>query len=108
MSSSHLDRPMKALHVTPAFSPAHAYGGAVAAIHDLCVELEQAGCSIKVLTTNGNGDKQVLDLETDHEVKAISHLGVRYCRRIWRQAISPSLLRHIPDYVRWADVVHLH
>jgi glycosyltransferase involved in cell wall biosynthesis len=99
---------MKVLHITPAFSPAHAYGGAVAAIHDLCVGLEQAGCSIKVLTTNGNGDNQVLDIETDHEVEAASHLSVRYCRRIRRQAVSPSLLRHIPDYVSWADVVHLH
>lgn len=108
MSSSHLDRPMKVLHVTPAFAPAHAYGGAVAAIHDLCAGLEHAGCSIKVLTTNGNGDKQVLDVETDHEVEAASQLRVRYCRRIRRQAVSPSLLRHIPDYVRWADVVHLH
>ncbi|MGE5709187.1 MAG: glycosyltransferase [Nitrospira sp.] len=99
---------MKVLHMTPAFAPAHAYGGAVAAIHDLCVELDRAGCFIKVLTTNGNGDKQVLEIETDHEVKAASHLPVRYCRRIRQQSVSPSLLRHIPDYVRWADVVHLH
>lgn len=99
---------MKVLHITPAFAPAHAYGGAVAAIHDLCVGLEQAGCSIKVLTTNGNGDKQVIDVETDHEVEAASHLRVRYCRRIRRQAVSPSLLTQLPDYVRWADVVHLH
>lgn len=96
------------LHVTPAFTPAHAYGGAVAVIHDLCVGLEQAGCSVKVLTTNGNGDNQVLAVETDREVKAADCLAVRYCRRIWRQAVAPSLLRHITDYVRWADLVHLH
>jgi len=99
---------MKVLHVTPAFPPAHAYGGAVVAIHDLCVELEQAGCSIKVLTTDGNGDDKTLDIETDHEVEFAFRLRVRYCRRIRRQAVSPSLLRHLPDYVRWADVVHLH
>ncbi len=94
--------------MTPAFAPAHAYGGAVAAIHDLCIELGQAGCSIKVLTTNGNGDNQVLAVETDYEVKAASRFDIRYCRRIWRQAVSPTLLRHMPGYVRWADVVHLH
>jgi glycosyltransferase involved in cell wall biosynthesis len=99
---------LKVLHVTPAFAPAHTYGGAVAAIQDLCVGLEQAGCSIKVLTTNGNGDEQVLDVETDDEVTVTPRLQIRYCRRIRRQAVSPSLFARVSEYVRWADVVHLH
>ena len=34
-------------------------------------------------------------------------LRVRYCRRLMPHSVSAMFLREIPQYVRWADVVHL-
>ena len=108
MSFSPPDRPMRVLHVTPAFAPSVAYGGAVTVIYDLCSSLASAGVTVNVLTTNGNGDDKVLDVDCDREVPLAPGLRARYCRRICRQAVSPEFMRYLPSAVRWADVVHLH
>ena len=97
---------MNILQVTPSFHPAYVYGGPIRSVYELCCNLARAGCQVRVLTTDANGADAVLDVDTTHES---DHDGfcVRYCHRIKDVSISPTLLRLLPEYVRWADVVHL-
>src|SRR5262249_36805132 len=98
---------LKVLHVTPSFHPAYVYGGTTRSVYDLCRNVLKAGCDVKVLTTDANGPGAVLEVYTDHETTLESGLVARYCRRIMDVSVSPTLLRLLPVYVRWADVVHL-
>jgi glycosyltransferase involved in cell wall biosynthesis len=97
---------LKVLHVTPSFHPAHIYGGPTRSVYELCCNLARAGCQVRVLTTDANGPNAVLDVDTNREVE-LTGFRVRYCHRIKDVSISPALLRLLPDYIRWADVVHL-
>jgi glycosyltransferase involved in cell wall biosynthesis len=58
-----------------------------------------------VLTTNANG-RATLDVGHDESAME-SNLRVRYTRRAALESIAPALLAHLPELVRWADVVHL-
>jgi glycosyltransferase involved in cell wall biosynthesis len=49
----------------------------------------------------------VLDVPTTGEVDMGERLRVRYCPRIMPHSVSPTFLRELPNYVRWADVVNL-
>jgi glycosyltransferase involved in cell wall biosynthesis len=98
---------MKVLHVVPSFFPAHAYGGPIISVYELCVELARQGCEVRVLTTDANGLAQVLDVEKERPVDLAPNLTVRYCRRRLRHSVSPELLRELPGLVGWADVTHL-
>ena len=60
-----------------------------------------------MLTTDSNGLEQELDVEITREVKLADFLSVRYCRRLIQESVSLSLLKLLPSYIRWADVVHL-
>jgi len=95
------------LHIIPSFFPAWRQGGPIEWGHRLCRGVAEAGCHVRVLTTDSNGLEQVLDVEKDQEVKMADLLSVRYCRRLFQESVSPTLLRCVPSYVRWADVVHL-
>lgn len=97
---------VKVLQITPFFFPAHTYGGPIAVLHDLCYQSAAAGCEVRVLTTNANGN-QILDVPTDKEVELWSGCQVRYCQRVAGDAVSPRFLAELPHYTRWADVVHL-
>lgn len=98
---------MNILHVTSSYYPAHHYGGSVTAVDALCRSLATLGCEVKVLTTDSNGIDTTILVNTNSEVCLVDRLHVRYCRRWFRHAISPSLIRWLPRYVQWADVVHL-
>lgn len=98
---------MNILHIIPSFFPAWRQGGPIEWGHRLCRGVAEAGCHVRVLTTDSNGLEQVLDVEKDQEVKMADFLSVRYCRRLFQESVSPTLLRCVPSYVRWADVVHL-
>lgn len=98
---------MKVLHVAPSFYPAHVYGGPTQSVYKLCCNLLTAGCEVKVLTTDANGKDAVLDVDTTKEITTESGLAVRYCHRIAGDTLSPTLLRLLPSYIGWADVVHL-
>lgn len=98
---------LKVLHVTPSFYPAFVYGGPTRTVHQLCLALADAGCDIRVLTTDANGPDAVLEVETDSELQLGEGLSVRYCHRISNVSVSPALLRLLTSYVGWADVVHL-
>ena len=98
---------MKVLHVTPVFYPAHGDGGPVIAFYQLCLSLAELGCDVRVLTTDAHGWDKVLDVEKEREVEIVENLRVRYCKRLMRRSVSPTLLRLLPHYIKWADVVHL-
>ncbi len=65
------------------------------------------GVEVRVLTTNTNGLDAVLEVETSREIGLEAGLSIRYCPRVMRHSVSPSLLRWLPAHVRWADLVHL-
>lgn len=98
---------MKILHIVPSFFPAHVYGGPIASVYQLCRYLARKGCDVRVLTTDANGPDKVLDVHTAREVELADSLHVRYCHRLIRHSVSISLLRLLPSYIRWADLVHL-
>jgi glycosyltransferase involved in cell wall biosynthesis len=98
---------MKILHITPAFYMAHIYGGPIESVYKLCHYLVLNGCEVRVLTTDANGVDKVLDVDKGREIEIDKSLYVRYCRRIMRHSVSPTLTRLLPFYVHWADVVHL-
>ena len=98
---------MKVLHVVPSFHPAYFYGGPIRSTFELCRNLVELGCEVRVLTTDANGLSQVLDVDKNEEVELPEGFRVRYCPRRQRHSVSPTLMRLLPTYMRWADVVHL-
>ena len=98
---------MKILKVTPSFYPAFSYGGPTVTTYELCRNLAALGCEVRVLTTDANGIGQTMEVDQDHEVFFDKGFTVRYCHRLLRHSVSPTLIRLLPQYVAWADVVHL-
>ena len=98
---------LKIVHVVPSFFPAHVYGGPIQSVYALCNALARLGCEVRVLTTNANGLDAVLPVDTTREHRMGDGISVRYCARRMRHSVAPELLRRLPDYVRWADLVHL-
>jgi glycosyltransferase involved in cell wall biosynthesis len=97
---------MKILHVSPSFYPTRAYGGTIRSSYGLCRGLTELGCAVRVLTTDTDGIGRNLEVENDRDV-AVDGLQVRYCHKLFRNSVSPGLLRVLGEYVAWADVVHL-
>jgi glycosyltransferase involved in cell wall biosynthesis len=98
---------LKIAHIVPSFFPAHVYGGPIQSVYALCNALARLGCEIRVLTTNANGLNALLPVDTTREHRMGDGISVRYCPRRMRHSVSPEMLRRLPEYVRWADVVHL-
>jgi glycosyltransferase involved in cell wall biosynthesis len=100
-------RNLNILHVVPSFYPAHFYGGPIQSVYALCRRLSDLGCRVRVLTTDANGPKAVLDLEKSRELELEDGVRIRYCRRLMPESVSRDLLACLPTYIRWADVIHL-
>jgi glycosyltransferase involved in cell wall biosynthesis len=100
-------RPVRVLHVAPSFYPALVYGGPTHSTYNLCRAVARQGCEVRVLTTDANGARAVLDVDRSRDVTLFPNLSVRYCPRIGRESLSPTFLRLLPEYLRWAEVVHL-
>jgi glycosyltransferase involved in cell wall biosynthesis len=94
-------------HVTPAFHPAHHYGGPPESAFRLSMALGELGHEVRVLTTDANGPV-TLDVETNAERFLGPGVTVCYCPRRLREATAPSLLLRLGEYLRWCDVVHLN
>ncbi len=97
---------MKVLHIIPSFYPARAYGGAIESAYGLCRNLARLGHEVRVLTTTANGSRKVLVVPTNQEVP-VDGVRVRYTPRWMGDSVAPGLVRHLPAYVGWADVVHV-
>jgi glycosyltransferase involved in cell wall biosynthesis len=98
---------MKILHVVPSFHPAYSYGGPIRSTFELCRNAVELGCEVRVLTTDADGLDRVLDVDKNEEVRLPEGFRVRYCARRLRHSVSPTLMRLLPAYMRWADLVHL-
>lgn len=97
---------MKVLHVSPSFYPTKAYGGTIRSGYGLCRGLASLGCNVRVLTTDSDGPGRTLEVTNDEDVE-LDALHVRYCHKQSRNSVSFGLLRALPEYVKWADIVHL-
>ena len=98
---------MKILHVVPSFHPAYSYGGPIRSTFELCRNAVELGGDVRVLTTDADGLDRVLDVNKKEEVEFPEGFRVRYCPRRQRHSVSPTMMRLLPTYMRWADVVHL-
>jgi len=98
---------VKIAHVSPSFYPAVGYGGPIEASYQLCRWLARTGAKVRVLTSDANGRSARLDTRSGRAVEIDEGINVQYCRRLARDTVTPHLLRLLPSYVRWADVVHL-
>ncbi|MBZ5684394.1 MAG: glycosyltransferase [Acidobacteriia bacterium] len=92
--------------MSPSFYPSRVYGGTIHSGYGLCRGLAQLGCDVRVLTTDTDGLGRTLGVANDREVQ-VDGLRVRYCHKRLRHSVSPALLRVLPSYIQWADVVHL-
>jgi glycosyltransferase involved in cell wall biosynthesis len=98
---------VRVCHIVPSFYPAHVYGGPIQTLYHLCLHVAQKGCEVRVLTTDANGARAVLDVEKKREVEFSERLQVRYCERLVPHSVSPGLISELLGYIRWADVVHV-
>lgn len=103
-------RALRVAHITPAFHPARAYGGPTESAYQLSRSLARRGCDVRVLTTDadGRGKGKVLDVDKSRELEIEPGFRVRYCPRKLITSVSPELLCHLGDVLRWSDVVHLN
>jgi glycosyltransferase involved in cell wall biosynthesis len=85
--------------------PTHSYGGPVASLYRLCLNLARVGCDVRVLTTNADG-RNVLNVQPGREVAVAAGFEVTYMGRIGG-TFSPGLLMRLLPEVRRAQVVHL-
>ena len=92
--------------MSPSFYPSKAYGGTIRSGYGLCRGLAQLGCDVRVLTTDTDGLGRTLSVANDRDVQ-VDGLRVRYCHKRLRHSVSPALLRVLPSYIQWANVVHL-
>src|SRR5215472_8026078 len=97
---------MRVLHVSPSFYPTKAYGGTIRSGYGLCRGLAELGCDVRVLTTNTDGLGHTLAILNGEDVQ-VEGMRVRYCHKQFRHSVSIELLRIIPAYMEWADIVHL-
>lgn len=97
---------MKILHVSPSFYPTTAYGGTIRSGRGLCVGLAELGCDVRVLTTDSDGPGRTLTVSHERDLP-LNGIWVRYCHKQMRDSVSTGLLRFLPAYVAWADIVHL-
>jgi glycosyltransferase involved in cell wall biosynthesis len=93
--------------VAPSFYPAFTYGGPIKSVFELCCHLARLGAEVRALTTDANGRRTALDVDTRQEKEITEGVRVRYCKRVACESVSPALLRLLPSYVRWSDVTHL-
>lgn len=99
---------MRVVHVAAYYAPAFSFGGPPRSIHGLCRALRAAGCDVRVLTTDADGDGRLPPAVVG--LAAYDGVPVRYCRTSWpRQVIgSRELAAELRATVSGVDVVHIH
>ena len=100
---------MKVLHITPAFYPAANWGGFTHSVPGLCDALARVPrVDLRVLTTDSDGPKTRARVFVQaFPTRFPAGYDVYYCRRLWRQSLSLSLLMQLWAMISSADVVHL-
>lgn len=95
---------MRILHVTPAYLPAHRYGGPIRSVHALNRALATAGEDVIVFTTDAGIDPKVVPAE-----EKIDGVRVRRFSRSFPKSwfASSALFRALKEEMPRADVVHI-
>jgi glycosyltransferase involved in cell wall biosynthesis len=107
-ASTPLTRPLRILHVIPAYYPATRYGGTVSALRGLCAALVRRGHEVHIYTTSIDGPND-LDVPLRQAVMldgaAVHYFPIAALRRLcWSPAMAAALRGTIHTF----DVVHLH
>ena len=98
---------MRILHITPAYYPATYWGGPIFSVYHMNNALAGlSGIELKVLTTDAAGPKVSNRLSREEKRESFAY-EVIFARRIAGYCVSPELLKQLPKWIRWADVVHL-
>jgi glycosyltransferase involved in cell wall biosynthesis len=97
---------MRIAHINPSFSPATYYGGPTESGRALVRALSDAGADVRVLTTDANGPRERVAVETGREF-AQDGYRIEYARRVLPESVAPGLALALRERIAWADVVHL-
>jgi len=98
---------MKILHITPAYYPATYWGGPIFTVYHLNNALVKiSNLELKVLATDAAGSRVFERLSDEEKLTPFPH-KVIFTRRVAGACVSTGLLRKLPKYICWADVVHL-
>jgi glycosyltransferase involved in cell wall biosynthesis len=99
--------PVRVLHVTPYYEPAHIYGGPTYSVPLLCKALARAGLEVTVLTTDANGDAS-LDVPLATPVTR-DGVTVWYFPRAQPRGVfrSPALGKACRELLSSHDIVHI-
>ncbi len=100
-------RPLRVLHVIPAFYPATRYGGPTESVYRMCLALPDQGVHVDVVTTDADGPESLavpIDVPTTYE-----GVPVRYFHRALRSETKPSwgLFRHVLRVRHDYDIIHI-
>lgn len=96
---------MRVLHVVPSFYPAVRYGGPIYSVLQLCLNLMEVGCEVRVLTTDANGEARLTVEEQRDPI--LQPLQVQFCRRVGRGMTAPQLVHRLCAGAAWAEIIHL-
>lgn len=101
-------RPLRILHVVPAYYPAVRYGGPIRSVHGLAAALVRRGHDVHVYTTSMDGEND-LDVPLGVPVR-LDGVAVHYFRVPWLRRLcwSPALGKQLRESIAGFDVVHLH
>ena len=99
---------MNILHIVPTYYPAVRYGGPIVSVHALCKAMVKEGHSVRVFTTNVDGD-DILNVPLCEDVNIdgviVRYFPVAYLRRIY---FSYAMLVSLYKEISKSDIVHNH
>lgn len=97
---------MKILHISPAYFPAHRYGGPIESVHKMNKSLVKNGAEITVYTTNVDG-KDVLSVPFNREIDVdgvkVFYFPISF--RPWKYSFA--LHRALAKNVKNFDLIHI-
>jgi glycosyltransferase involved in cell wall biosynthesis len=105
---------MMLVQICPSYKPAYKYGGPTVSISMLCEQLQSTSLKVLVLTTTGNGDKELrVQCNTITRVDGVS---VRYFKRLTKDHshFSPALCLALHQHIRKVKksnanlIIHIH
>jgi len=100
---------MKILHITPFYKPAYLYGGPIASVSKLCESQVDIGTSVYVLTTNANGKRANLNVDSRSFIE-VDGVPVHYFPSVTNDNtfISLSLWKYLFRHGNEYDLIHIH